>query len=346
MAHLDELLTAAPAGCRKLVVTDSLFSMDGDFADLRGLADLRQKHGFMLVIDEAHATLVCGDKGGGAAEMLGVAEQVSSATLCHTVSTAAVRAWATQHNGGIPHSLRPLQQAAADGDKFMCCTTNHAILSIKLLAHVYVCSCHVHMLQQAGHVLAVSCCCGAMLQVDVHVGTLSKAVGSLGGFVACSSRLRRLLLNKGRPVIFSTALPLPVVAAARAALQVAARWVLLDDTGRPRGSLFFCLQRDTSANMSDHATSGTLFQEPYVFCRPVHRTAGMCAVCTNICLYCQPPFQRAMIVARRVHLPCMDLKRPGLLLLLVTVGSPGGGSMWQPSRSTWPPVCKSRPAAP
>jgi 8-amino-7-oxononanoate synthase len=85
MAHLDELLTAAPPGCRKLVVTDSLFSMDGDFADLQGLAALRRKHGFLLVIDEAHATLVCGDKGGGAAEMLGVVDQVRSVRVCHTV---------------------------------------------------------------------------------------------------------------------------------------------------------------------------------------------------------------------------------------------------------------------
>lgn len=52
---------------------------------------------------------------------------------------------------------------------------------------------------------------------------MSKAVGALGGFVACSSQLRALLLNKGRPVVFSTALPVPVVAAAAAALDVAAR---------------------------------------------------------------------------------------------------------------------------
>lgn len=59
-----------------MVVTDSLFSMDGDFADLRGLAALRKKFGFLLAVDEAHATLVCGDRGAGAADMMGVGDQV------------------------------------------------------------------------------------------------------------------------------------------------------------------------------------------------------------------------------------------------------------------------------
>lgn len=59
--------------------------------------------------------------------------------------------------------------------------------------------------------------------VDVTVGTLSKAFGCLGGFAAVSARLRALLLNRGRNVVFSTAPPLPVVAGARAALRAAQR---------------------------------------------------------------------------------------------------------------------------
>ncbi len=54
----------------------------------------------------------------------------------------------------------------------------------------------------------------------MHIGTLSKAVGAHGGFVACRADLKTLLLNKGRPYIFSTAAPAPVLAAAVAALQV------------------------------------------------------------------------------------------------------------------------------
>ncbi|KAG1666762.1 hypothetical protein FOA52_004598 [Chlamydomonas sp. UWO 241] len=139
---------------RRLVVTDSLFSMDGDFAELRALAALRARHGFMLVVDEAHATLVCGDTGAGAA---------SAAGMSHCV--------------------------------------------------------------------------------DVHVGTLSKAAGALGGFVACTLDMKALLLNKGRSYVYSTALPLPVVAAALTALRVSARepwrrahvWALAARLGRALG---------------------------------------------------------------------------------------------------------------
>ena len=119
----------------KLVVTDSVFSMDGDLADLRGLAQLRARHGFLLMVDDAHGTLVLGGgAGGGAAQAAGVESDV-----------------------------------------------------------------------------------------DLAVGTLSKAFGAQGGFVACSALLKRLLVSRARPYIFSTALPLPSVAAALAALGVARR---------------------------------------------------------------------------------------------------------------------------
>ena len=130
-AHLEALLNASDAP-RKLVVTDSLFSMDGVFAPLPALAALRRRRpDVMLMVDEAHATLVCGERGGGACEAMGVA------------------------------------------------------------AHV-----------------------------DVHVGTLSKAVGSIGGFVACTRDVKALLVSAARAQVFSTALPAPAVAAASAALRV------------------------------------------------------------------------------------------------------------------------------
>ncbi len=97
MEHLEELLRTCPSHYRKLVVTDSLFSMDGegqtsqtvqlhiccmecsslpfcvsflfsrlcnvgDFANLEGLVRLRREFGFLLAIDDAHATLVCGSR--------------------------------------------------------------------------------------------------------------------------------------------------------------------------------------------------------------------------------------------------------------------------------------------
>jgi 8-amino-7-oxononanoate synthase len=133
MAALEAMLAASGAA-RKVVVTDAIFSMDGDGAPLAELARLKRAHGALLMLDEAHGTLVYGPGGEG---------------------------WA---------------------------------------AH-----------------------CGLAREVDLHVGTLSKAFGAQGGFIACSAAWRAAILNLGRPQIYSTALALPVVAAAHAALTVATR---------------------------------------------------------------------------------------------------------------------------
>ena len=145
VCHLESLLMASTKQ-RKLVVTDALFSVDGDFAPLREIASLKRRLGkdsFFFVIDEAHATLVCGKTGGGAAEML-------------------------------------LKDTQTENDS-------------EDLSHL----------------------------VDVHVGTLSKAFGSHGGFACCSRSLKSLLLSSSRTQIFSTALPAPCVAAATEALRMA-----------------------------------------------------------------------------------------------------------------------------
>ncbi|BAF06088.2 Os01g0736400, partial [Oryza sativa Japonica Group] len=136
MHHLDFLLSSCSIE-KKVVVTDSLFSMDGDFAPLPELVKLRRKYGFLLVIDDAHGTLVCGENGGGAPELFG----------CEN-------------------------------------------------------------------------------DIDISVGTLSKAAGCQGGFIVCSNRWKRLIQSRGRSFIFSTALPVPVVASVYAALHVSKkeRW--------------------------------------------------------------------------------------------------------------------------
>jgi 7-keto-8-aminopelargonate synthetase-like enzyme len=56
--------------------------------------------------------------------------------------------------------------------------------------------------------------------VDVFCGTLSKAIGSVGGFVACTHEMKSMLVNAGRAYVYSTAIPMPSVAGALAALQV------------------------------------------------------------------------------------------------------------------------------
>jgi len=134
---LEALLDASEARL-KIIVTDSLFSVDGDFAPLRKLAALKKKRGggraddTLLVVDEAHATLAMGATGAGAAEAMGV--------------------------------------DPAD--------------------------------------------------VDVSIGTLSKAFGSHGGFAATSRAMKSFLLSRARAQVFSTALPAPCVEAAAASLQV------------------------------------------------------------------------------------------------------------------------------
>ena len=130
LAHLDELLRADRNARRRFVVSDSVFSMDGDLADLAGLLGLAREHDATLLLDEAHATGVLGDRG-----------------------------------RGLTDSLPP-------DDRL------------------------------------------------VKLGTLSKALGSQGGFVAGSRRVIDWLVNHARPYIFSTALAPPMAAAARRAVAL------------------------------------------------------------------------------------------------------------------------------
>jgi 8-amino-7-oxononanoate synthase len=128
--ELDQLLGRTRAR-RKLVVTDAVFSMDGDAAPLAELAEACRRHGAMLYVDEAHAVGVLGETGAGLAEALQVKDRV-----------------------------------------------------------------------------------------DVEMGTLGKALGAFGAYVAGEARLRELLLTRARTFVFTTALPPAACGAALAALQV------------------------------------------------------------------------------------------------------------------------------
>lgn len=131
LKRLEELLKPAGNYRRCIIVTDSVFSMDGDLAPLAEIAALKEKYGALLMIDEAHGTGVFGKRGRGLAEHLGVEKKI-----------------------------------------------------------------------------------------DIHMGTLSKAVGVMGGFVAGSAPLIDSLVNFSRPFIFATALPAALMAAARESLRV------------------------------------------------------------------------------------------------------------------------------
>lgn len=75
-AHLDELLSSAAAGERALVITEGIFSMDGDLAPLPELTAVAKKHGAVFMLDDAHAFGVLGENGKGTPEELGVKDGI------------------------------------------------------------------------------------------------------------------------------------------------------------------------------------------------------------------------------------------------------------------------------
>src|SRR5690606_34809887 len=76
MADLERLLGNAPEEAGKLVVTDGVFSMEGDLADLPALVELKKKYGARLMVDEAHGLGVMGQNGRGLCEHMGVEQDV------------------------------------------------------------------------------------------------------------------------------------------------------------------------------------------------------------------------------------------------------------------------------
>src|SRR5215831_10091942 len=125
------VLESLPAGQRKLLITDGVFSMDGDLGALPELCALAEEFGCIMMVDDAHASGVFGRNGRGTIDHFGV----------------------------------------------------HG-------------------------------------RVDVQVGTLSKAIGALGGYVAGTHALIEFLHHRARPFLFSTSHPPPVAAACIAAVDV------------------------------------------------------------------------------------------------------------------------------
>ena len=150
---------------RRLLVTDTVFSMDGRCAPLAELADLCRRQACMLVLDEAHATGVLGPTGAGLAEEL-----------------------ATPEGGKRGHST--FSAVGAEGNA------------------------------KSPGTEKVECPLFCEDAVTASVGTLSKALGGIGGFVAASRDVCDLIVNRARPFIYTTALPAAACEAARAALQI------------------------------------------------------------------------------------------------------------------------------
>ncbi|ACJ77252.1 8-amino-7-oxononanoate synthase [Bacillus paranthracis] len=74
--HLEKLLKTASPEKRKLIVTDTVFSMDGDTAYLRELVELKEKYGAILIVDEAHASGIYGIGGAGLSHIEDLAQKI------------------------------------------------------------------------------------------------------------------------------------------------------------------------------------------------------------------------------------------------------------------------------
>ncbi len=129
--NLETLLSESYQFRRKLIVTDGVFSMDGDIAPLQDIYEVAMNYDAMLLVDDAHGFGVLGKEGSG--------------------------------------------------------TVSH---------------------------------CGLQDEDIIQMGTLSKAIGGLGGYIAGSRTLIELLINRARGFIFTTGLPPATIAAADAALNV------------------------------------------------------------------------------------------------------------------------------
>ena len=127
MAHLKELLRESPTP-KKLIVTDTVFSMDGDRAPLVDICELGERHGCAVMADEAHATGIFGSRASGLVEEAGVesAVHIRVGTLSKAVAglggfftgSAEVRDFLVNnaasliYSTGLPHSVLAYDLAA------------------------------------------------------------------------------------------------------------------------------------------------------------------------------------------------------------------------------------------
>ncbi|MEI8186714.1 MAG: 8-amino-7-oxononanoate synthase [Chlorobiaceae bacterium] len=97
--HLEELLEAAKGRYRQIfIVTESVFSMDGDLADLSRLVVLKEKYGAFLIVDEAHGVGVFGEQGLGLCETAGMVQHIDVITGTFGKALASTGAFAVMNS--------------------------------------------------------------------------------------------------------------------------------------------------------------------------------------------------------------------------------------------------------
>lgn len=110
--HLEELLSDAAGRYRQLfIISESVFSMDGDLADLERLVALKKRYGAFLIIDEAHGVGVFGQKGLGLCEVAGMVEGIDMIVGTFGKAFASVGAYAvmdTLFREYLINTMRPL----------------------------------------------------------------------------------------------------------------------------------------------------------------------------------------------------------------------------------------------
>ncbi len=115
LAHLEELLETHPGEFR-LIVTESVFSMDGDRADVSALSALAARHGAHLYLDEAHATGVLGPQGRGLSEgratvTMGTLGKALGGAGAYVAGSRALIDWLVNRCGGFLYSTAPAPAA-------------------------------------------------------------------------------------------------------------------------------------------------------------------------------------------------------------------------------------------
>ena len=90
MEDLERQLKRVPEGAGKLIVTDGIFSMEGDIADLPAITSLAEVHGAKVMVDDAHAFGVLGQTGAGTAEHFGLTDEVDLIVSTFSKSLASI----------------------------------------------------------------------------------------------------------------------------------------------------------------------------------------------------------------------------------------------------------------